>query len=184
MATVFSAEKTMQVKLLDNCECTARTNRSPVTLITLRTGDGSLPESLHDVAAYYKMVDEITSEEGSYQPALDVLRILEEAFPETTTGSLMKKYKVPTMNHVRYDLMKALPDNFAAHGDALINLNPIFGQGCTKAAMDATTLDAFLRAAPANHGRVPSGFSKRMTALQTLRNRSMFDSTRWMGLFV
>jgi hypothetical protein len=152
-----------------------------VTIIAGKWGDGGLPESLHDMAAFYQKVDELTSEEGSYQPALDVLHVLEEAFPEVSTGSLLRKHKSPTMHHIRYDLMKALPDNFAAHGNALINLNPIFGQGCAKAAMDATTLDAFLRASPTSRGIVPSGFSKRMIALQTSRNRSMFDATRMIG---
>jgi hypothetical protein len=159
----------------------APVNFSSVILIASRWGDGAIPESLHDMAAYYKMVDEITSEEGSYQPALDVLHILEEAFPEASTGLLIRKCKVPTMHHVRYDLVKTLPNNFVAHGDALINLNPIFGQGCAKAAMDATTLDAFLRALPTSLDVVPSGFSKRMVVLQTRRNRSMFDNTRLLG---
>jgi 2-polyprenyl-6-methoxyphenol hydroxylase-like FAD-dependent oxidoreductase len=156
---------------------------SPVTVNASRWGDGVIPKSLHDMAAYYRMVDGLTSEEGSYQPALDVLQILEEAFPEASTDLLIRECKVPTMHHVRYDLVKTLPNNFVAHGDALINLNPIFGQGCTKAAMDATTLDAFLRASPTSLGMVPSGFSKRMIALQTRRNRSMFDNTRLLGEF-
>jgi hypothetical protein len=136
------------------------------------------------MAAYYKKVDAIASEEGSYQPALDTLRILEDAFPEASTGSSIRKHKVTTMHHIRYDLVETLPDNFAAHGDALINLNPVFGQGCTKAAMDATTLDAFLRASPTSREIVPSGFSKKMIVLQTRRNRFMFDSTRWLGWLV
>jgi 2-polyprenyl-6-methoxyphenol hydroxylase-like FAD-dependent oxidoreductase len=146
-----------------------------------RWGEGDVPGSLHDFAVLFNKIDEATSQEGTYQPVYDALRVVEEAFPESSTDSLIRKHKVPSLRHVRYDLMKILPDNFAVHGDAFITVNPIFGQGCTKAAMDATTLDAFLRTVPASRSFVPSGFSKRMIALQTNRDRFMYNNTRFLG---
>ncbi|KAG8895307.1 hypothetical protein FRC00_007625, partial [Tulasnella sp. 408] len=43
---------------------------------------------------------------------------------------------------------KDLPPNFVAIGDAIMKLNPIYGQGTTKACIDVTTLDATLRRIP------------------------------------
>lgn len=45
----------------------------------------------------------------------------------------------------------ALPTNWVALGDAVMKLNPVYGQGCSKANVDAITLDGVLRAIPSDH---------------------------------
>ncbi|KAG8971214.1 hypothetical protein FRC05_011408 [Tulasnella sp. 425] len=47
--------------------------------------------------------------------------------------------------HLRYDLSKRLPQNFVPIGDAVMKLNPVYGQGGTKACMDVCSLDGVLR---------------------------------------
>jgi hypothetical protein len=51
------------------------------------------------------------------------------------------------MHQVKYhDHPSSLPVNFVALGDASKKLNPVFGQGMAKTMVEATTLDAVLRA--------------------------------------
>lgn len=78
-----------------------------------------------------------------------------------------------------------MPENFAILGDAVISLNPVFGQGCSKAMIDAMTLDGALRAVTvkgrARTERLPEGFARGVVKMQMARVKSMFDLTRWMG---
>ncbi|KLO16196.1 hypothetical protein SCHPADRAFT_995295 [Schizopora paradoxa] len=50
------------------------------------------------------------------------------------------------MSYIRYHDAPFLPRNFIAVGDAMMNTNPIFGQGCGKALIGAIVLDSTLRA--------------------------------------
>ncbi|KAG9002023.1 hypothetical protein FRB94_004173 [Tulasnella sp. JGI-2019a] len=50
---------------------------------------------------------------------------------------------------------EALPSNWVAIGDAVTKLNPIYGQGTTKAVIDVVTLDSIFRATPASQGLAP-----------------------------
>ncbi|KLO16201.1 hypothetical protein SCHPADRAFT_848475 [Schizopora paradoxa] len=54
--------------------------------------------------------------------------------------------KIPRMSYIRYHDAPSLPRNFIAVGDAMMNTNPIFGQGCGKALIGAIVLDSVLRA--------------------------------------
>jgi 2-polyprenyl-6-methoxyphenol hydroxylase-like FAD-dependent oxidoreductase len=115
-----------------------------------------------------------------------VLRALQDAQDGDLDGELiLEKYRVTRLYHNRYDRVRALPSNFAVLGDALMRLNPAFGQGCAKAGQDATTLDALLRAVPYNNqGTLPRDYAMKLIKAQTRRNRGLFDSNRWNGASV
>ncbi|KAG8855717.1 hypothetical protein FRB96_006761 [Tulasnella sp. 330] len=65
-----------------------------------------------------------------------------------------KVIKPGPLNWIQYqnvdDTNGTLPNNWVAVGDAVMRLNPVYGQGCSKANVDAITLDAVLRAIPSN----------------------------------
>jgi hypothetical protein len=143
------------------------------------------PTTLDEFATYMAESEKVTTEEGDASaPAYHAVRVLQEILGKegSAAPTLFKHAVNGGMHHIRYDLLprSALPANFCAIGDALVRLNPVFGQGCTKAAQDATTLDAILRACSGS--QVPDDFAKKMLDLQTPRSRVFFDNNRTMGM--
>jgi 2-polyprenyl-6-methoxyphenol hydroxylase-like FAD-dependent oxidoreductase len=77
------------------------------------------------------------------------------------------------MHWVKYhEHTMSLPSNFVASGDALQRLNPIAGQGMAKAMVEATTLDAVLRASVTP--TIGPAFFKKVAA----RTGSVWTSTK------
>jgi 2-polyprenyl-6-methoxyphenol hydroxylase-like FAD-dependent oxidoreductase len=70
-----------------------------------------------------------------------VLRALRTAEP---LGDVAH-YRVPSNRWRRYDKMRAMPDGLLVIGDAICIFNPIYGQGMTVAAIEATVLRECLR---------------------------------------
>ncbi|KAG8875042.1 hypothetical protein FRB97_005463 [Tulasnella sp. 331] len=70
-----------------------------------------------------------------------------------------------------------LPSNWVAVGDSVIKLNPIYGQGCSKAMMDAVSLDASLRGVSSQNG-IPRDFSRRYFAKAIARTQGMWNSNK------
>ena len=54
-------------------------------------------------------------------------------------------YRVPSNRWRRYDKMRRMPEGLIAFGDAICSFNPIYGQGMTVAAIEATILRDCLR---------------------------------------
>ena len=54
-------------------------------------------------------------------------------------------YRVPSNRWRRYDKMRLLPERLLVVGDAVCSFNPIYGQGMTVAAIEATVLRDCLR---------------------------------------
>ncbi|KAE9409592.1 hypothetical protein BT96DRAFT_529475 [Gymnopus androsaceus JB14] len=79
--------------------------------------------------------------------------ILEESKPAIKYSHV----RVPGTAYIRYHRMANLPCNFVAIGDSVMSINPIFGQGCTKALLGAVALHTVLST---NSGEIPPNFSE------------------------
>ncbi|KAG9018333.1 hypothetical protein FRB95_005481 [Tulasnella sp. JGI-2019a] len=71
-----------------------------------------------------------------------------------------------------------LQRNWVAVGDSFMKLNPFYGQGCTKAMMDAITLDSLLRRIPSHRDGFPTDFSKRFFQKAIGRTSSMWEGNK------
>ena len=149
--------------------------------------DGLLTDSLAEFLEFCESFDAAVSEEGPPTAVYNAIRAVQAAYPDPGKQPHWAKYKMHGgMHHMRYDAAPAMPANFAALGDAVMRVNPIFGQGCGKCAMDAATLDGTLRQAlvsvDVNGSKsLGEGFSREMAKTQSMRLRPLFDNTRFIG---
>ncbi|KAI5117976.1 hypothetical protein M0805_004909 [Coniferiporia weirii] len=87
--------------------------------------------------------------------------------------------KYPTLSSIRYERAAYLPSNFIAIGDSVMQVNPTFAQGCSKACVGAITLDSMLRSRPmVNSTSIPLGFSRQFFKELTLKTASAWDGTK------
>ncbi|KLO08764.1 hypothetical protein SCHPADRAFT_931591 [Schizopora paradoxa] len=115
-------------------------------------GNPPIPESPEGILDYMATVK---SDVPVPQWAFDLLsQLLKVNEIQVYTG------KMPLMNWVHYEKAPFVPSNFVAIGDAVMKVNPTFGQGCTKACIGAIVLDNLLRSPRyAQTRKVVPGFS-------------------------
>lgn len=92
--------------------------------------------------------DEMRDFVADFAPA-KVLAALADAEP---LGPVVN-YRVPSNRWRRYDKLRRLPDGLLVVGDAVCSFNPIYGQGMTVAAVEATVLRDCLQRGDRNLAR-------------------------------
>lgn len=92
--------------------------------------------------------DEMRDFVADFAPA-KVLTALADAEP---LGPVVN-YRVPSNRWRRYDKLRRLPDGLLVVGDAVCSFNPIYGQGMTVAAVEATVLRDCLQRGDRNLAR-------------------------------
>lgn len=136
----------------------------------LYRGGGLMPIENHQI------VVTLIGANGDYPPTdesgfMDYARSL----PTPALYEIIKDLKPLTpisgyrrLNNVRrhYERLPRHPEAFVVMGDAAAALNPIYGQGMTKAALEAEALDSLLRDyAGQNFAGVPAYFQKRIARI-------------------
>ncbi|KAG8923356.1 hypothetical protein FRC02_011180 [Tulasnella sp. 418] len=137
-------------------------------------GDLPRPHSIDEIREY---ILQIRPQKPINPRVFELLDFFEEHISE-----LNPSYDDASMNtcsYVQYHQLAegALPQNFVAMGDSVMQLNPIFGQGITKAAVDALTLDSTLRETDeSNASSLPSRFFNRLAGRHEFGWNSNKDS--------
>lgn len=128
-------------------------------------GPSNLPKQAEDI------VPAVTSI-GFTKPVPDWFVEVVENLVETGSP-VIAPAQLSSCTWLEYHQPRHLPANFIAIGDAVMAVNPIFGQGCGKATSDILLLDSMLR--QSNSGHLPSTFSARFFRAQAKRNESMWS---------
>ncbi|KAG8913449.1 26S proteasome regulatory subunit 8, partial [Tulasnella sp. 417] len=140
----------------------------------ITTGGWNFAESPHSIAELRIYVKSLYGQENLPDWAWTLLDFLEEH--EEVCSPFHAEAKVGPLNWIRWHQAKDLPPNFIAVGDAIMKLNPVYGQGITKACLDATTLDAVLRRIPS---ALPlSNVSKSFFDREAPRVQGLWDGTK------
>ncbi|KAF7322192.1 hypothetical protein MKEN_00743700 [Mycena kentingensis (nom. inval.)] len=178
----FQAIKPILTFVEDANEVTLRRGRSLVVL--LRTDVDTLfafTGHYGDAQTQPKNVDELIAYmHGLYtvEPIPDWIFEFVGRLREIEDTSLLSLVKVPPTTYVRYHLAQDLPSNFVALGDSVMTVNPIFGEGCTKAMRCAMALHNILFRAQKTSNAIPSTFSKDFFKLERQRTEYVWENTR------
>ncbi|KIK57714.1 hypothetical protein GYMLUDRAFT_262886 [Collybiopsis luxurians FD-317 M1] len=139
-----------------------------------------------DETVKYESLDEIRgflNDLVPYDPKYPVpkwLFRLIDILEETRTSINYSHVRVPGTSYIRYHDTVNLPSNFVALGDSVMSIDPLFGQGCTKAMLGAVALHATLsNSRKDSNSRVLSpGFSKSFFKKHFNKTDGFWQTTR------
>ncbi|KAK0195803.1 hypothetical protein F5146DRAFT_997316 [Armillaria mellea] len=97
-----------------------------------------LPTTLEEVKACARS---LVTQKPIPQTFFDMLDALKEVEDTVTCSRLA----FPGSSYIRYEKAVNLPSNWVALGDSVMRVNPVYGQGCTKAFFGALCLNTLLR---------------------------------------
>ncbi|EGN96342.1 hypothetical protein SERLA73DRAFT_186054 [Serpula lacrymans var. lacrymans S7.3] len=108
----------------------------------------------------------------------DMLDLLTEVEDKMTCSIV----RVPPTPYIRFHKATNLPSNWVAIGDSVMRLNPVFGQGCSKAMLDVVSLNNVLHSMATSESkagsRLPKDFSKRFFAAQEQKIKPLWLATK------
>lgn len=138
-------------------------------------GNPPLPDSSDDIKEYLATLKVV---EPVPQWLFDMLDLL---LDEKDNVEVHNSARPPAMNWIHYEKAPYMPSNFVALGDAVMRVNPSFGQGCTKACVGAITLDSVLRSPSIGRSReVPAGFGAKFFKVHYNKVVDAWDGTKPM----
>ncbi|KAF8497277.1 hypothetical protein JB92DRAFT_2987843 [Gautieria morchelliformis] len=129
-------------------------------------------------------IKKFLSEMVVLRPVPDWIFRLLELFEQEQVPSTYVYARCPPSVYIQYHLAKNIPSNFIAIGDSVLNINPVRGQGCTKACVEAVTLNSLLKKCaftPTGNTKgtgnlLPKDFSRNFFDLQAKRTGALWDT--------
>ncbi|KAF7308206.1 hypothetical protein HMN09_00668500 [Mycena chlorophos] len=130
------------------------------------------PTNVEQLRQYAHSLYEIEPIAEYFWKILDLLEEIED----TAMVSLLR---VPATSYVRYSRATNMPSNFVALGDSVMTVNPLFGEGCTKALRCAMALHTeLLRANKTSPRSLPHTFAKDFFEEEKVKTEWLWDETR------
>ncbi|KAK0188450.1 hypothetical protein F5146DRAFT_1225237 [Armillaria mellea] len=151
----------------DRCTYSQRVDGDILQVCFTAMGECELPKTLKEAkAGALSLVTEKPIPETFFK----MLDMLDEV-KDTMTCS---QVRYPGSSHIRYEKAVNLPSNWVALGDSVMRVNPIYGQGCSKAILGAIYLDQLLR----NATEIPKGFSKKYFSIHVEKIRPIWEGLK------
>ncbi|KAJ7066142.1 hypothetical protein C8F01DRAFT_1122312 [Mycena amicta] len=94
---------------------------------------------------------------------------------EIEDTAIVSRVKVPPTTYVRYHLAAHLPSNFVALGDSVMTVNPLFGEGWTKALRCVMALQKVLLR---TRTTIPGSFSREFFEEEHAKTDWMWENSR------
>ncbi|KAG7444005.1 uncharacterized protein BT62DRAFT_952936 [Guyanagaster necrorhizus] len=130
-------------------------------------GDSDLPVTLEEGKAFTRS---LVTEKPIPETFFAMLDMLDEV-KDTMTCS---RVRFPGSSHIRYERAVNLPSNWVALGDSVMRVNPVYGQGCSKAFYGALCLNALLL----NLTSIPKDFSKKYFSSHAEKIKPLWTSLK------
>jgi len=138
-------------------------------------GDIELPKTLGGVQSF---ADSMVVSEPLPSWFFRLLQMLHEVVDSMMVDSL----RIPPASFVRYHQARDLPANYIAIGDSVMCLNPVFGQGTTKAMFGVLSAGSILRSICDSKESaplvLPQDFSARFFELQNAKIEPLWQGTK------
>ncbi|KAK0226312.1 hypothetical protein IW262DRAFT_757969 [Armillaria fumosa] len=144
-----------------------RVDRNFLQVAFLAWGECELPTTLEEIKACARSLVTQKPIPPTFFDMLDALKEVED----TMTCS---RLAFPGSSYIRYEKAVNLPSNWIALGDSVMRVNPIYGQGCTKAFFGALCLNTLLQ----NLTVIPRGFSKRYFDMHAAKIAPLWHATK------
>ncbi|KAK0232717.1 hypothetical protein IW262DRAFT_1326368 [Armillaria fumosa] len=130
-------------------------------------GECDLPKTLEEAK---ECARSLTTEKPVPETFFNMLDMLDEV-KDTMTCS---QVRYPGSSYIRYENAVNLPANWVALGDSVMRVNPIYGQGCSKAIFGAICLDKLFK----NMTVIPKGFSKKYFSIHSEKIKPIWVSLK------
>ncbi|KAK0215034.1 hypothetical protein IW262DRAFT_1404470 [Armillaria fumosa] len=127
-----------------------------------------LPKTLEEAKAWARTLITDAPIPLEWYAMLDTLKEVQD----TMTCS---QVRFAPSNWIRYERGVNLPSNWIATGDSVMRVNPIFGQGCSKAIYGAICLNTLLQIVPAS---IPKDFSKKYFRMHADKIEPLWSTTK------
>ncbi|KAK0489400.1 hypothetical protein IW261DRAFT_412742 [Armillaria novae-zelandiae] len=133
-------------------------------------GHNDLPRTLEEIKGY---AQSMVTWEPIPPSIFELLDMLEEVEDTMTCSHL----PFSGASYIRYDKAVNLPENWIAIGDSIMRVNPLFGQGVTKALLGSICLNTLLQKYKAV-GTLPKDFSTTFFELQSNKISPIWDADK------
>ncbi|KAK0501762.1 hypothetical protein EDD18DRAFT_1347834 [Armillaria luteobubalina] len=130
-------------------------------------GECELPKTLEDAKICARS---LVTEKPIPETFFQMLDLLDEV-KDTMTCS---QVRYPGSSYIRYERAVNLPTNWIAMGDSVMRVNPVYGQGCSKAFFGAICLHKLLMTSTV----VPRDLSKKYFSIHAQKIRPLWESLK------